>query len=291
MRPVNDAFAQEHAVFRCDLTAEKPDFAGAIFRKGACDGVVGIEHRDAGTALRKENLLLGGLIVLIARMNVQMVRRNVGNDRNIRPAVHAVELEGAELEHRPVCARHFRRFVKQRRADVAAEKYAVSLRLQELGNNGGSRRLSVRAGHGDDAARADGKERLHFRRKKRSARFGRGELRRKGVKPRRAENHVLGDTGKVPIAQHKTTARRFQRCGLVLAESLARAFIAHRDGIPRIEQKPQQRPIAHAETDDRNAFSAQRLYIRVECHNCLLNIFFNLYIIFAFQQKFNTYRR
>ena len=70
--------------------------------------------------------------------------------------------------------------------------------------------------------------------KKRSARFGRGELRRKGVKPRRAENHVLGDTGKVTIAQHKTAARRFQRCGLVLAERLARAFIAHRDGITSI---------------------------------------------------------
>ena len=111
------------------------------------------------------------------------------------------------------------------------------------------------------------------------------------MKPRRAENHVLGDTGKVPIAQHETAARRFQRCGLVLAERHARAFIAHRDGIPRIEQKPQQRPITHAETDDRNALSVQRLYIRIECHNLLLNIFFNLYIIFAFRQKFNTYRR
>ena len=88
------------------------------------------------------------------------------NDRDIRPAIHAVELEGAEPSTAPVCARHFWRFVKQRRADVAAEKYAVSLRLQELGNNGGSRvfpsePVTAMMRHGQTAKNA------HFRRKKR----------------------------------------------------------------------------------------------------------------------------
>ena len=82
----------------------------------------------------------------------------------------------------------------------------------------------------------------------------------------------------------------FQRRGFLFTEAVACTFIANRNGISGVQQQPQQRPVAHAKSDDGNGFPPKRTYIRIQCHGCLPIIFFNLCIIFGFWQKFNTYR-
>ena len=110
------------------------------------------------------------------------------------------------------------------------------------------------------------------------------------MKPRRAEDHILGQTGEVRLAQHQMAPGIFQRRGFLFTEAVACTFIANRNGISGVQQQPQQRPVAHAKSDDGNGFPPKRTYIRIQCHGCLPIIFVNLCIIFGFRQKFNTYR-
>ena len=91
-----------------------------------------------------------------------MVRRNVRDDGHIGRAVHAVQLEAAELEHGKILRPDVRDTIKERRADVAAEVHGVSLRTQKLRRDGRGRGLAVAAGDGKDAAGAEIAERLHL---------------------------------------------------------------------------------------------------------------------------------
>ena len=70
------------------------------------------------------------------------------------------------------------------------------------------------------------------------------------MKPRRAEDHILGQTGEVLLAQHQTASGFFQRRGFLFTEEVACTFIPNRDGISGAQQQPQQRPVAHAKADD-----------------------------------------
>ena len=119
-----------------------------------------------------------------------MVRRNVRDDGHIRRAVHAVQLEAAELEHGKVLRPDVRDAVKERRADVAAEVHGVPLRAQELGRDGRGRGLAVAAGDGEDAARAEVAERLHLGGEDRAVLRSLAQLRHDGQHARRAEDDI-----------------------------------------------------------------------------------------------------
>ena len=91
-----------------------------------------------------------------------MVGADIGNHRNIRPALHTVQLERAELQHNNILIFHLRGFTQKRLADVAPEMHRVTCRLQQLGNDGGRGSLPVAPRHGKDAAGTNLKEDLHL---------------------------------------------------------------------------------------------------------------------------------
>ena len=159
------------------LPGEELHGAGSVRGEGAGDIVVVVQDDLAGPVLMCKDVFLGLDVFGHILMHVEVVGRDVRHDGDIRRAFHRHELEGAELEHRPVCARHFRRFVKQRRADVAAKVHGVALRAQELGRDGRGRGLAVAAGDGDHVAGTDLKEGLHLRGQDASSGHGGSDLR------------------------------------------------------------------------------------------------------------------
>ena len=154
MRAVNHTIRAVNAVFHRADAAEIAHAPRRLGREARRVGVLRVEHQAAVRPLAAVNAALGRHVVLEIRMHIQMIRRNVRDDGHIRRAVHAVQLEAAELEHGKILRTDLRNAVKERRADVAAEVHGVPLRTQELGRDGRGRGLAVAAGDGDDAARA-----------------------------------------------------------------------------------------------------------------------------------------
>ena len=68
-------------------------------------------------------------IVLIILVLIEMVRRYVSNNGNIRLAHHAVQLKRAELKNGNIGFVHVVNIAKQRPAYIAAEVYSVALSL------------------------------------------------------------------------------------------------------------------------------------------------------------------
>ena len=95
-------------------------------------------------------------------MLIQMIGGNVGNNRHVRTAVHAVKLKRTELKNRIIVLFHLRNFTEKRMTDVPAQMHAITGRLQKFGDDGRCCRLSVAPGHSNDPAGAEGKEHLHF---------------------------------------------------------------------------------------------------------------------------------
>ena len=117
--------------------------------------VVEIEYQPRVRALTLEDRALGVDVILIVPVLIQMVWRDVGHDGDIRRADHAVQLEGAELQHGDVVGPDVRGLAQQRVSDVPAEMHPVSRRLQQLGEDGRGRGLAVAAGDGDHPAGAE----------------------------------------------------------------------------------------------------------------------------------------
>ena len=87
-----------------------------------------VRVQDQATAFRlvDKDLPLGVDIVLKVLMLVEMVGCQIRDHRDIRAAVHAVELEGAELENDNVVLSHIGDLAQERIADVAAQVDAIA---------------------------------------------------------------------------------------------------------------------------------------------------------------------
>ena len=226
---------------------------GAVF-------VVEIEHQMRVRALVLEDRALGVDVVLIVPVLIQMVGRDVGHDGDIRRADHAVQLEGAQLQHGDVVGADVRGLAQQRMPDVPAEMHAVSRRLQQLGKDGRGRGLSVAAGDGDHLAGAEREEDLHLRRDPAAALPGRLQMRLKGHEPGGAEDQLLIEPLEIVTTQPELCAHGLEPVGL-LPHLLARALIAGGDPAPAAQQQFDQGLITHADTDDGDAFVPDALHI------------------------------
>ena len=161
-------YAQDHAVF-ADHAPVHPVFIGKIaHRRMGKMGVIGavliikVQNQLVILVLMLKLRPLCVDIILIVLVLIQVVGGNVGDDGHIGLAVHAVELEGAELQHSDIVCHGLRNLTQPRVADVAAQMHPVPGGLQQLGNNRRCRGLSVAACHRNGLAGAEGKEHLHL---------------------------------------------------------------------------------------------------------------------------------
>ena len=210
-----------------------------------------------------EDVFLGLHILSHVLVHVQMVRRDVRHDGDIRRALHRHELEGAELHDGDIRRLHVRRLRQEGRADVAADPDAVACVLQNFCDEGGRGRLAVGAGHGDDAAGADLKERLHLAG---DLRAGRAQLAQGGeirVHAGRAENDVGPDIVKVALADVQSRAGLFQLQNL-LVQLFPRRFVAGQHVNAARKEHADERTVADADTEDGDLFIGKRIKILID---------------------------
>ena len=181
---------QEHAVGNLTLPAEEAGVAGRAGGLLCCDGIIRIKNGNVLPTLMGKNILLGRHILRHVPVHIQMVGRQIGDDRNVRTLRHGHQLEAGQLQHRKIRAQHSVRLAQQRVADVAAHPHTLSGLFQQLGNDGGGRRLAVRAGDSDDRTRADQEENLHFTGQNGTFLNTGRYLRHIRAQPRCAEDHV-----------------------------------------------------------------------------------------------------
>ena len=136
------AYTGEDAVFKISALGDRlpvRKMADMCSRKAFIIGrvrIVCVQDQAAAFRLVNEDLPFGVDIVLKVLMLVEMVGGQIRDHRDIRAAVHAVELEGAELQHHNVVRAHVRDLTQERIADVAAQVYTITGRLEQLGDDG-----------------------------------------------------------------------------------------------------------------------------------------------------------
>ena len=127
-----------------------------------------------------------------------MVGRQIGGHRDMGACLHGHQLEGTELQHRHILRCDLRGVAQQRMADIAAHMDDLPLRRrQQLGDNGGGRRLAVGTGHRQNGAGADCKECLHLRGDDAAAGHSRRQLRHIRPQTGGAEDHILMEVRQV----------------------------------------------------------------------------------------------
>ena len=262
---------QEHAVFRLCLAAEIQGAARGMGGQLPGDGVVQVEDGGVPGLLVAEDVLLGPDIFLHALVDVQVVGGQVGQHRDVGTAGHGHQLEAGQLQHGPVRGPDGIGLGQQRVADVAAHMDGVSRRPQELGNNGGGSGLAVGAGDGDDGAGADLEKGLHLGGDDAAPGPGGLQLRHVGPQARGAEDHVLVQVLKIPIAQPQHGSG-----GLQLLRQSAQfrpvAAVAGCDGDALPQQQTQQRRVADADADNGHGLASQRGDIFLQSHRMNLLI-------------------
>ena len=160
--------AQDQAVF-ADHTPVNPVFVGEIAHRRVgkmcvigCVLVIEVQNQLIILVLMLKLRPLCVDIILIVLVLIQVVGGNIGDHRHIGLAVHAVELEGAELQHGNIVRHGLRDLTQQRVADISAQMHPVPGGFQQFRDDGGGRGLSVAARHRNGLAGTEGKEHLHL---------------------------------------------------------------------------------------------------------------------------------
>ena len=123
---------------------------GGALRDGIAKRVIGADNRRARML---EDRLLHGRVVFKAAVAVDMVRRDVEQDRGVRvEAWRQVELEAGELDHIIAAVRE-RRQVEHRLADIAAKHRVFANGGEDVMRERCCGGFAVRAGDGDHLGR------------------------------------------------------------------------------------------------------------------------------------------
>jgi hypothetical protein len=189
-----------------------------------------------------------------------------------------VQLKRAKLQHGKIFRFHFRHFVEQGSADVAAEKNGVSGFAQKCGDYSGGGGFAVAAGYGYRAAGAHGEKRLHFGGENAAARNRLLKLGSKRVQPRSAKNNVLVKAVKILFAKAQFNAGFAQCRGLF--KHVFGTLVANGNVKPAVYKKLCQRRVGNAVTYDGNAFALKRSEVFVQSHGKNHLSENTLYIIF-----------
>ena len=223
-------------------------------------GVVKVKDQAAAFRLVLQDPALGVDVILKIPVLIQMIGREVGNHRHIRAAVHAVQLEGAELQNRCVLWQNLRDLAQERMADVPAQMDAIPCRLQQLCDDGGGGGLPVAAGNGNHLAGTELEKHLHLGGDQTAPLLCRLQMRIKGHQSRRAEQDILVQMLQIIRSQLQLGAHGLQALGLAF-HLAAGAHVAGRHITAAGEQQLEQREIADADADDRDPLGPDALHI------------------------------
>ena len=114
----------------------EPEYAAlCLLAEARGDAVIAVYDEHVAGALVCEDAPLRVYIVLVGGVLVEMVRRDVRDDGDVRPDIDAVQLEARELEHGRVPGEYVRYLAEEGLAYVAAQVDAHARGLQELGDN------------------------------------------------------------------------------------------------------------------------------------------------------------
>ena len=269
IHPVNYAVFQIGAVFRADPAGEVMGLA--VAQQGRGDGIVGVDHQQAGAVLELVDVLLGLDVLVHVLVDIQVVGGQIGDDGALGAALHVHELEGAELHHGEILLLHFGEERKQGRADVAAQPDLLALGLQKLGDQGGGGGFSVGAGDGDGVAAAQLEEDLHLR----------GDLRAlcpqkldggvAGVHTGGTEDHICLDAVEIALAQAQDAAVFLQLEDFVL-QFFPGSAVAAGDLAAEGKEQTNQRAVADAQTQHGDLLAPQGFKIMVKCRKHVNNL-------------------
>ena len=149
-------------------------------------------------------------ILRIILVNIQMIRRQIGDDGDMRAPSHSHELERAQFQHSGILRLHASGLGQQRVADVPPQVDGFSRRPEQLRNDGGGGGLSVAAGNGQNGTGADLEENLHLAGQRAPPLHGGVELRQIRPHSRRAEDNVLRQVFQVVRPQPEAAALSHQ---------------------------------------------------------------------------------
>jgi hypothetical protein len=114
---------------------------------------------------------LRGRVFCHGMMTVQVIRREVCDDRDPRARFEPLQLKTAHLQHHPIISGHGCGLVEQWTADVPANVGGNACHLGHLAKERGGRRLAVAAGDTHDWSRTDFEEEIRQRRYSYAARM------------------------------------------------------------------------------------------------------------------------
>ena len=133
-----------------DTADVSPGRRGPFGNRGA-PVIVDAAQRGIARMLAGEHARLHGGVVLHGAMSIKVIRCQIGEDADLRVEPrHQVDLEGGQLQHIDA-ALHRLAQQEHRLADIAADVHVEAGLLQHVADEGGGRRLAIRARDGDDA--------------------------------------------------------------------------------------------------------------------------------------------
>ena len=123
--------------------AEKSYLADGTLRKGTCNLIVIIQNHPLIAGLMQKNIGFCLNIFLHPLMDIQMIWRQIGDNRDFRAFLHSQQLERGQFQDGIILFLHLSGFGQQRMADIAAQIDGFAGRFQKFRNNGCGCGLSV----------------------------------------------------------------------------------------------------------------------------------------------------
>ena len=224
-------------------------------------------------------------------MDIEVVRREVCDNRHVGALAHGNKLETRELDNRIVVRVYALDFGQQGLADVASEVNGLSRRLQELGNDRRCGGLAVGACDGNCLARTQLKENLHLRGQYISALAHSHKLGLVERCARAAENYVRVDIVKVAISQNQLSAVLLCEHA-VFAEGFKVLSVERLDLCSLIREQLYQRQVACADADEGYGLALdsfkKTVYRSIHKNPSLVKLSY-LFIILINGENFNRY--
>jgi hypothetical protein len=221
-------------------------------------GVVGVEDCPVRRRLVVEDLALGRPVLLHGWVAVQVVRRDVCDQGNVRAPAQRLELKAGKLHHHPARRAHLLELAQQRPPDVAAHEHVAPGGAEDLAFQSGGGALAGRAGDAQDRRRAQGEEQLDQAAQPDAAPTGFGQQHMVGRNARRGVHHV--DISNISDAV--TTQAILDLSSKVrhrLDQLLGRLLIRHAHTGPMREEKPRQvQPLAR-QANHQGTLASQQL--------------------------------
>ena len=162
LRILDGVAVKVRAVTELFITGEKDDLSLTAQIKQAGDLVIVIQNRLLIFILIKNYISLCFYVLVHVLVNVEVVWREVGHDRDVGTLAHGDQLEGAQLHDAHIIGRDSLDLRQEGLADIAADMDGITVGSEHFGDNGGGRCLAVGAGHRVDLARTDIEEDLHL---------------------------------------------------------------------------------------------------------------------------------